>query len=117
MDREEILEEAGKFGVEVFALISTYLFLIVSAIASSTTGDGLWFSRSGSIVVIVSVIIEFRNYSIQQKLNEIAQDSTNYYGAEPDKWQVPIQRKIFDRTILFTIVFGSLVWGYGDLLF
>lgn len=117
MDREKILSEASKFSLEVFFLILAYIIMIISAIVSAKTGDGLWFGRSGSLAVLISAIIEYRNYSIQQKLNEIAQESTAYYDSEPEKWKIPLSRKMFDRTVLSTIVIGTLVWGYGDLLF
>lgn len=117
MDREKILAEASKFSLELCFLILAYLIMAISAIASAQTGDGLWFGRSGSLAVLLSAIIEYRNYSVQQKLNEIAQESTAYYGAEPEKWKIPLSRKMFDRAVLSTIIIGTLVWGYGDLLF
>ena len=117
MDRDVILEKASKFRIEACILIATYIFLVFSAIASSKTGDGTWFSRSGSIAVLISAIIEFRNFSTQQVLNEIAQESTKYWDAKPEKYVVPENRKLFDRSVLVTIVIGTLIWGYGDLLF
>ena len=111
------LVKASNFKTEAILLFIAYVIMLVSAIASVKTGNALWFSRSGSLVVLISAFIQFRNYSTQQKLNEIAQESTAYYGAEPEKWKIPKIRKTFDKVVLFTIVLGTVVWGYGDLLF
>jgi len=117
MDREQILAEAEKFRLEAFFLFVAYIILLLSGAASFITGEGLWFSRSGSLAVLISAIIEYRNYSLQQKLNEIAQESTAYWNAEPERWQVPKSRKAFDKMVLITIILGTLIWGYGDLFF
>ena len=117
MDRETILAKAEKFRMEAFFLFLAYVIMFISAVASVKTGDSLWFARSGSLAVLISAIIEYRNYSVQQQLNEIAQKSTAYFGAKPEKWKVPMARKMFDRAVLSTIIIGTLVWGYGDLLF
>jgi hypothetical protein len=117
MDREEVLAKAGKFKIEALFLLLAYVVMFISASVSIRTGDASWFARSGSIAVLISAIIEFRNYSVQQKLNEIAQESSAYWGAKPEKWKVPVGRKIFDKTVLFTVVLGTVVWGYGDLFF
>ncbi|MBL1292964.1 MAG: hypothetical protein COB61_003735 [Thiotrichales bacterium] len=28
-----------------------------------------------------------------------------------------LKRKMLDRVVLFTLIYGTVVWGYGDLLF
>lgn len=116
-DRESVVAKAETFWLEALLLVFAYLLMLVSAAASIKTNDPLWFSRSGSLVVLISVIIEYRNLTVQQKLNEIAQESTAYRNAEPEKWRVPTSRKSFDLIVRLTIVVGTVVWGYGDLLF
>jgi hypothetical protein len=117
MDREEVLKRAEIVTWEVLLLVLAYVVCIISAVASVKTCDGSWFSRSGSLMVLFAAIVEYRNFGIQQKLNEIAQESTNYWNAEPEKWRVPNKRKIFDRIVIITLVIGTLIWGYGDLLY
>jgi hypothetical protein len=117
MNRETELAKASNFIIEALLLFCAYVIMLVSAYASVKTSDALWFSRSGPLVVLICVFIQFRNYTTQQKLNEIAHESTAYYGAKPEKWKVPKIRKTFDKAVLFTIILGTVVWGYGDLLF
>ena len=38
--------------------------VFVSAIASFISGDGHWFQRSGSLLVLFSVVLEFRQSQI-----------------------------------------------------
>lgn len=78
MDREQILANAEKFQLEAFSLVIACVIMLLSGAASYITGEGLWFTRSGSLAVLISAIIEFRNFGIQQKLNEIAQESAAY---------------------------------------
>ncbi len=117
MDRDEILRAANKIGIDLFILIVAYMVNFMSAYSSAVSSEGHWFSRSGSLFVIFGAFLEFRNYSFRQKLNQAAQESTKYYGAEPEKWVLPNKREVLDRVILFTLVYGTVVWGYGDLLY
>lgn len=117
MDREEILNSANKIGVEIVTLIFAYGINMISLYSSSVTTEGHWFARSGSLLVMFGAFLEFRNISFRQILNQIAQQSTKYYGAEPEKWVLPKKREILDHVVLFTLVYGTVVWGYGDLLF
>ena len=89
MDREEVLKRAELVAWEVLLLVFAYVVCGLSAVWSVKTCDGSWFSRSGSLMVLFAAIVEYRNFRIQQELNEIAQESTSYWNAEPDKWRVP----------------------------
>jgi hypothetical protein len=114
---KERLDESGKYRLEKFLIIAAYTVMIFSALLSFWSGNELWFSRSGSLAVILSAIAEYRNISAQQKMNEVAQGSAKRWGATPEKWVIPESRKKFEKFVLFSIILATLVWGYGDLLF
>lgn len=117
MDREEVLKSANNIGIEIITLIFAYGVNTISLYSSFITTEGHWFARSGSLLVMFGAFLEFRNFSFRKKLDQIAQQSTKYYGAKPEKWVSPKKREILDRVVLFTLVYGTVVWGYGDLLF
>ncbi|HCH22922.1 MAG TPA: hypothetical protein DE179_01325 [Oceanospirillaceae bacterium] len=114
---EKRLENAGQYGAEIFLVVLAYLSMLLSALLSMLSGDELWFSRSGSLAVIFCAIAEYRNITVQQGMNEVAQDSTSRWDATPEKWVVPASRKKFEKFVLFSIILATVVWGYGDLLF
>lgn len=75
---------------------------MISLAASVATGDGEWFQRSGSLMVLFSAAVEYRRRHLLQA------------GRGNDSW-------LFWRRIPYVcysaILLGTLVWGYGDLLF
>lgn len=46
---------------------------VLSYIFSLYVQDALWFGRTGSVIVILSVWVESMNYNLQQKMNNYAQ--------------------------------------------
>jgi hypothetical protein len=81
---------------------------------SFATCEGHWFARSGSLMVMIGAILEFNNFSAQQYLRE-KRDST--WKPQQEYVTALNKRKIFDTLILSSLVVGTLIWGYGDLLF
>lgn len=103
----------GEFG----CLLVAYVACLGSAIVSLRTGDGSWFARSGSLMVLLAAVAEYWNFGVTQKLNERAVEATKYYNATPEKWRVPTKRRFVHGALVFTLIAGTLIWGYGDLLF
>lgn len=75
---------------------------MVSLMASLETGNGEWFQRSGSLMVLFSAAVEYR------RRNAL------YTGRARAGW-------LFWRQIPYvcyaSIFLGTLIWGYGDLPF
>ena len=117
MVQEEILRRSGFILGDIILLGTAYGFLSISLWHSWVFNDGQWLQRSGSLMVIFGAILEYRFFFAQQKLNEIAQESTKRYGAQPERYRLPKSRRVIIVLTHFTLLLGTLLWGYGDLLF
>jgi len=73
-----------------------------------------WFQRSGSIMVILGVFVEFKLLSID-----------GHFDLYNIKYEIPFDLpksyrftyKFLLRSALVVVILGTLIWGYGDLLF
>ncbi len=78
-----------------------------------------YFQRSGSLMVIFSVILEF----IQLKYQVIKSSDQLQLKREGKIWDVlygkdlPIERIHFQKIAFALMILGTLIWGYGDLPF
>ena len=99
---------------EVILLIAAYTIPVFFYFYSDSTTEGHWFSRSGSLMVMLGAILEYRNFGIQQYLRE-RRDET--YKPNPEIVAKLKSRRPFDILILSSLVLGTIIWGYGDLLF
>lgn len=87
----------------------------VSAWLSLTHDDPEWFQRAGSVIVCLSVWLE-----IQQQLAKapVVNNSLILSGkpalSAPD---VPKARKALHWISWTGLFIGTIIWGYGDLLF
>lgn len=99
---------------EILLLISAYTIPLFFYFYSNVTGDGQWFSRSGSLMVMLGAVLEYINFGAQQYLRE-KRDET--YKPNPEIVAKLKSRKPFDVLILLSLLFGTAIWGYGDLLF
>ena len=100
MIRRAILHES-----HVAEIVLTLLAMglpMVSLMASISTGNGEWFQRSGSLMVLFSAAVEYRRRHLLH---------TRGTTAGWLSWrQVPY--------VCYSSIFlGTLIWGYGDLLF
>lgn len=76
----------------------------------------IWFQRSGSVVVLSSLFVDFF----------ISREKTRMSNQFPNKWQgdffevfekyLPIFKILHIISIIFAVV-GTIIWGYGDLIF
>lgn len=99
---------------EMVLLIAAYVIPLFFCYYSYLTDEGHWFSRSGSLMVILGAFLEYRNFGIQQYLRE-KRDAT--WKPDPIIVNQLRSRKPFDISILTSLVLGTAIWGYGDLLF
>jgi hypothetical protein len=103
--------------VELALILLSVGPMMMSAYVSYVTGDGHWFQRSGSLMVLFSAAVEYRR-SYQRKL---AADSSSDEHGEALRRAVKAQSQPFWRSIPYVcylqIFLGTLIWGYGDLLF
>ena len=79
---------------------------------------GTWFQRSGSLMVLFAVWIEFKLFKITNSTNPISANGQTWDNLEVGsrlriKYGKTIQKLKFLAAALALI--GTLVWGYGDL--
>jgi hypothetical protein len=73
----------------------------------------LWFQRSGSITVMLAVIIEYFLIKIEHNVNPPNTVPSKVWnmGKGYHSWH-----KLIQVIAVFVAIFGTLIWGYGDLL-
>jgi hypothetical protein len=107
----------AKNKIELLMLVLSITRAIASLIVSLESGEGHWFSRSGSIMVLFAVIADFRLgsatiKSVQGSLGIAA----SLKGFSSGGGLTKNQRRL--HTVALTlIIIGTFIWGYGDLLF
>lgn len=76
-----------------------------------------WFSRFGSLILISSVLVEYYFLNKFKDVINFSEHSTPVYCV------IYVQRK-FKSTVsyskrytLFMTVIGTVIWGYGDLIY
>ena len=101
--------------VSIALILICSVVILVSAVASYCLGDGQWFQRSGSLCVLCSVILEIH----QSLLREPQPSSTVSTEGRPamKSPEVSTLDGWFRRFAWLGIIMGTVVWGYGDLVF
>lgn len=98
-------------------LIVAWAFVLISLFLQSHWGNNL-FSRSGSMMVLITVIAkqlllrgknQFRKTQLRAIDNDENADLTKVHPTKIHQYL-----EIFANV---NIVIGTLIWGYGDLLF
>jgi len=101
--------------IAVALLLAGVAVVVGSAFVSLTSGVGEWFQRSGSLFVLFSVLLEIQQTAIKQP--EASGGVT--INGKPVAIRQPISAmsKWLHRFTWGGIVTGTIIWGYGDLLF
>lgn len=110
------IPSAEATAVEALLILLAMVPVLVSAYVSLVTGEGHWFQRSGALMVLFSVGIEtHRKYLLH--CAQAGRGGT-WLGAT-SKPAILVVRfwKSLPLICYFAIVMGTLIWGYGDLLF
>ena len=110
-NREGSKQELGFVGIAFFGLAVAGLSFFISA----TTGAGEWFQRSGSLIVMLAAVVEFR-------INRISAPNrfrTVFLKGQPNALSKKALKfyRVTHEYALTALIFGTLAWGYGDLLF
>jgi hypothetical protein len=73
---------------------------------------GQWFARSGAMMTVIAVFAQFRAASIATMILGSA------YGESREFYHTYKRRQAAVAVVsLVLVVIGTVVWGYGDLLF
>jgi len=74
-----------------------------------------WFQRSGCIMVLSAVCLEFRQLLVPVEQDELKSLGGLHLGYVMSKQKDG--QKTFQIIALFLSIFGTGIWGYGDLFF
>lgn len=125
--REEmtIIEKIKDIDEHWKALLNSILIVSLTGLLPSIYySDWEWFSRSGALVIIYGVYIVWLDYQggIDSALSKIEFAAKEKFGELTDELsktinQIKISNKKMYQTMEFLILgFGTLIWGYGDLV-
>tara|TARA_R100000501_G_C2547623_1_gene63670 strand:- start:9 stop:284 length:276 start_codon:yes stop_codon:yes gene_type:complete len=89
----------------VFATISAFV-----PIYPGEESQGTWFQRSGAVVVLLGVWVEFKLFPLSTYFDKSAY-------AVPVKLPTSyhLAYKYLSTTTIFLVITGTIIWGYGDL--
>jgi hypothetical protein len=115
----------------VLLTLASLVSLVLCGIAEFyllTSPDGSIFARSGALVVVLGTLINFvdfgkintKEYLSEENQNNILRNinSGNGMAAFVIHWKS--EQDLRDRIIVFqgyVLILGTLIWGFGDLLF
>lgn len=106
-----------KFRFPILLLSFGILFCIVSVFATMGSTEN-WFARSGAILTFVSVVVQFLLSNLRKE--EIENLFNSGVGIKEKfksiKKKNPLHETIYIISGITGLV-GTLIWGYGDLLF
>ena len=98
---------------------------IISAIASAASHEWTWFGRSGAIVTMCGMLLSVRRL-IRYGPDEMARSESaicggRYGDAEYEQVAlVEARQRLRDHRAtmigVYLLLWGSIVWGYGDLV-
>ena len=137
MDQDELSQqrvdrEVNKQGKKIKRNFSIIIFLAYTTILIPTIllllncrlalelNYGQWFARSGSIVVMLSIIADFLIFSNYELMKPVPEDK----GIRWESflvWQ-KLALHYYDKNkrwgyiFIFPTVVGTIIWGYGDLI-
>lgn len=110
-----VIPSPQDYVLEAIFMLFAVLPVVVSAYASYWTGDGHWFQRSGALMVLFSVAVEFHRTRVFGDFNRHG-DSDADAPSETHYAVVRFWRSI--PYICYSAIFmGTIIWSYGDLLF
>jgi hypothetical protein len=115
-----------KWLIEVWFLTMIALFAMISSLVTSVRyNDWQWFGRSGSIITLCGAVLSVRRLirfgPRQMVINENTIEGGEYDNPKAQRRYKEQERQQFLDHVAATVglvllVFGSLIWGYGDLL-
>ena len=88
---------------------------VISYIYAFKTNEPLWFARSGSMMVLFSIMAEYSNYNVQLFINSAATKGAGSVGGGVGLLSQPKFRIYLSRVTHITAAVGTFIWGYGDI--
>lgn len=115
-DLDQQLPTAKDTLIEAALMVLAMLPVVVSALVSLMTGDGHWFQRSGALMVLFAVGVEYHRKHLLS-CRPVSHEGTGP-GVSTRMARLIIRFwRMVPYACYFAIVIGTLIWSYGDLLF
>lgn len=99
---------------EVVLLSVSFVWVLFSCFFPLTDDEAMWFARSGAIMVLFSVAVEFKlTRKHKKKIN------TSMYLAgrgQPVTARATKEQTLVGNIAHLFIIIGTIIWGYGDLI-
>lgn len=100
---------------ETIFLFGAFMVVAMSIPLTIIDPVGNWFCRSGSIMVLFSVIAGFRLGILQQQENSSASVAAGLGIPMPS--DLSAAKKLLSQIANWFAILGTLILGYGDVLF
>lgn len=101
----------------IIFLIISWLLVLISFYFEAILG-GFLFSRSGSLMVLFAVMAEYNLLRTREKYHR---DQFRKYSrgnqVNLDEIHPSKSHKYLEKAAHINVVLGTILWGYGDLLF
>jgi hypothetical protein len=109
------------------AYTTAFIILGSGCVASISQGDWTWFSRCGSLVVVIGIILTSSQILEHIRMLKIRQ--LNSHGEFTRDWAKAERQQTLndsrfheeitwtnERSGLLMLITGTLIWGFGDLV-
>lgn len=105
------------------AYLAALITLLIGGVLSVRLGDWSWFSRCGSLVVVIGIILT--SHQIIEHMHHLGRQHrrdlmVNRDWASEEKHHFlhddHERRWRSEKNGLYMLVIGTLVWGFGDLI-
>lgn len=94
---------------------STIIILIVSLILSKRLNDPTLFSRSGSLITLLGIIMEYRRIMLIDKANKFIPGTQVSLAQTRGLFNISPEDKTNRLIGNIIVIIGTIIWGYGDL--
>ncbi len=109
----------AKLKIELFIIsalcISAVLVIYVGCSAflmPATENTAIWFQRSGSITTAIAVFAQLKTSGFLEKIRGSTFAESWVYYNKYSIWQ-----SVLNFISVVIVISGTIIWGYGDLLF
>lgn len=106
-----------KYKTPVFLLAFGIVFCVISAITSIDSEEN-WFARSGAVLSFISVVIQFMLSSLKKaELENLFKKEVRLKEKINAVKEKDFIYEIISISSVITGLVGTMIWGYGDLLY
>ncbi len=118
---------------KILLVISVSIVLIAGVLPSIISNDWMWFGRSGALLTAYAVAITFLDFTgfinksfadISARIDKIIEVRGLSKVRQEKAKEIEQEKKYifsemtlsFQRIEFWSLILGTIIWGYGDLL-